>query len=245
MTELKTMFLLLALQSVAFADPIIMVLGDSVAAEHGSRRILQIELDKAGVASTFVGDVKYTFPGDPPNQPIDYQAFGGATFHDMLEGRTVERGQGSQFEAGVRDALNRYTPNMFIILGGYNNLIGEQVGAGLVGTKPDYGELVDFIVTNMPTANIFVNNVTDFDPAKTWGSKRPNVLDWNDYLAVDVNQRNTAGQNVYLVDNFSDVTYGDLYPDGLHVLYSGRAKIGKNWAHALATVQSRVLPGLC
>lgn len=220
------------LQANVSAELVIMNVGDSVSASNTHRYTLLTELEKTGAVYSFVGDVKYNAPG---NKPIDFQAYGGATFHDMLEGRTVDRGSGPQFEAGVRDALTRYSPNTFLILGGYNNLVYESVGGGLVFTKTDYGNLIDFIVSTVPSAEVYVSNITDFDPNSSYAPKRPNITEWNAYLASDTLQRQAAGQSVFLVDNFSSLTYGDLRADGLHPAASGQVKIGNNWAKAIAS----------
>lgn len=236
----------LGLQANVSADLVIMNVGDSVSVSNTHRYTLDTELDEAGIAHSFVGDVK---ANTPSNKPIDFQAFGGATFHNMLEGRTVDRGSGPKFEAGVRDALTRYSPNTFLILGGYNNMVYEVVGSGLVNTKTDYGKLIDFIVTTVPSANIYVSNVTDFDPNSTYGPKRPNITEWNAYLVGDTAQRQAAGQSVFLVDNFSSVTYDDLRSDGLHPDAPGQVKIGNNWAKAITAAPEPssllVLTGFC
>lgn len=234
------------LQANVSAELVIMNVGDSVSASNTHRLTLHTKLDESGIAHSFVGDVKANAPG---NKPIDFQAYGGAGFLDMLEGRTVDRGSGPKFEAGVRDALTRYSPNTFLILGGYNNMANEVVGGELLAPKAQYANLIDFIVTTVPSANIYVSNITDFDPSSMYGPKRPNITEWNAHLVSDTAQRRAAGQSVFLVDNFSSVTYADLRSDGLHPDTSGQVKIGNNWAKAIAATPEPcallLLTGFC
>lgn len=220
----------LGLQANVSADLVIMNIGDSVSAANTHRVTLHNDLESLGIAHTFVGDVKVNAYD---SKPLDFQAYGGASFSDMLIGRTVDRGSGPNFEAGVQDALTRYSPNTFLILGGYNNMVGEIVGGGLLATKVQYATLIDFIVANVSSAKIYVSNITDFDPSSSFGPKRPNITEWNSYLVGDTAQRRAAGQSVFLVDNFSSLTYADLRSDGLHPDTPGQIKIGNNWAKAL------------
>ncbi len=164
-------------------------------------------------------------------EDINHQAYGGMRYEHMLNGWTIDRGNGAKFEPGVADALTRYSPNMFLIMGGYNDMIKETVG-NLDRSKHDLVALLDYITVHAPESTILLANITDFDPDKTWGHKRQNVLDFNPFIKMQADNR----ANVTLVDNFSVITYDDLNADGLHVSSSGHIKIGDNWNAAITAI---------
>lgn len=215
------------LVSEAGADLVIMNSGDSVSANPGHRSRLQWHLNDRGSDYDFVGDV--TQSGS--TQDINHQAYGGMRYKQMLEGWTIDRGNGPVFEPGVADALTRHTPNLILIMGGYNDMVNETVG-NLDRSQQDLVALLDYIADHASESTVLLANITDFDPDKTWGHKRQNVLDFNPFIQMQANNRD----NVTLVDNFSSITYDDLNADGLHVNASGHIKIGNNWNTAISAI---------
>jgi hypothetical protein len=209
------------------ADLVIMNSGDSISANSGHRSRLQFHLNEKDRQYDFVGDRMQ--PGS--TEDIDHQAFGGMRYRQMLEGWTIDRGNGPAYEPGVADALTRHTPNLFLIMGGYNDMVQENVG-NLDRPKQDLTALLDHITIHAPESHILLANITDFDPTKTWGHKRQNVLDFNPFIEMQANTRD----NVTLVDNFSLITYDDLNADGLHIAASGHVKIGDNWMNGISAI---------
>jgi len=241
MLVLKRLFLfsaiilgLLFCPGVASAQVKILNIGDSIAASNQHRVRLQTHLDQSGVAYDFVGDNEFTVASR--TQDINHQGFGGATFGVSLNGRVLASGP----QRGLVDVLDLYEPDVILVLSGYNHLAQEVVGGGLDATKTQYAELVDFIFANSTTdVQVLFSNVTDFAPNGRFGSRRQNVVDWNQWLANDIVQRQAVGEEIYLVDNFSDVDYrSDLLGDGLHVNSSGLNKIGDNWYAELLAVEA-------
>lgn len=160
----------------------IMNVGDSVSG--GAHRLaLQSHFSNANFNDyDFVGDIAAS--GTPTD--VNYQACGGALYEHMETGRYVDRGSGAQWEAGVVDAIPRFSPNVFLLLGGYNNMAVENVGGGLSSSLSQFTSLVNYMGAHSPDSYIFISNITDFDPLGSWGDKRQNVLDFNLMISNEV-----------------------------------------------------------
>ncbi len=203
----------------------ILNIGDSVSC-GGHRRQLQNRMEQMGFTRyDFVGDV----PAAGVPTDVNHQAFGGARYVHNLSGRWVTHGTNQMWEAGLVEALPKYSPDVILLLGGYNNVVGESVGGGMAVSKSEFTNLVEYIWANKPDVRVFISTITDFDPAGTWGSKRQNVIEFNDFIRLQVEQWRISGRRICLVDVFPLVSYADLMPDGLHVAGSGHVKIGDSW----------------
>ncbi|MFK7769942.1 MAG: PEP-CTERM sorting domain-containing protein [Mariniblastus sp.] len=215
---------LLCIPSVASAELVLMNAGDSISSTNGHRIELQRLLDQAGIAYNFVGDVNVPRAGND----INHQAFSGNSLKDVLHGRTYR----DEWQAGLIDAIPAHNPTHILLLGGYNNITKEAVGSGLPRIKGYFTDIADHVRDNS-NATLFVSNITDLNP-ELW-ERRQNVLDYNAWLATEVQNRRLAGDKIQLVDNFSDITYDDLNSDGLHISASGHVKVGANWFEAVST----------
>ena len=208
----------------------ILEVGDSIAATNQHRRRLQERLQANGVDFDFVGDNEFTAFGQAAD--INHQAFSGQRIGSFLNGRAIN----GVIERGLVDVLPIYQPDVILVLGGYNNLAQERVGQGLSASIDEYEELVDFVFARASEdVQVLFSNVTDFDPDGRFGHQRANVEEWNAWLANDVALRQSEGQEIYIVDNFSNVTLSDLGPDGLHLLESGQNIVGDNFFDALVS----------
>ncbi len=234
MKYLNCMIAAALLTTGAQAQVKIMAIGDSVCGGRHLRQ-LQYRMESDGITNyDFVGD--HAFHGFP--QDTNRLSYGGARFSNNTDGRWVNRGKGLQFEPGVNDRITFYKPDVVLILGGYNNMAQEKVGAGLTATKHEFEALMGAIICQDSDAEIFVSNITDFHPGRKWAHKRQNVSDFNSFLAERISFYASNELNkVHLVDNFSSVSHSDTNSDGLHVSPSGHNKIGDNWYAALTDAE--------
>ena len=207
----------------------IMNIGDSVSLGRHLRQ-LQSRMEADGFTNyDFVGE--YQSSGFP--QDTNRLAYGGARYRDNINGRMVDRGSGLKFEPGVNYGIPVYDPDVILVLGGYNNMAQETVGGGLTSSKNEFINLMGSLVSQAPRAEIFISNITDFHPDRTWGYKRQNVFDFNNFMSDTLGEFAIAGLNINWVDNYADVLHSDTTSDGLHVAQSGHNKIGDNWYEAM------------
>lgn len=213
---------ILQLPHAASADLVLLHVGDSVSAANRNRIQFKSALDANNIGYNFVGDVETPFEdGD-----IDHQSFSGNSLRDVLHGRT----RFDEFQAGLIDAIPTHNPTHIMLLGGYNDINQQAVGSGLSEIKGFFTDIADYVRDNSD-AKLVVSNLTDLDPA-LW-PRRQNVLDYNAWLADQVEARANAGQSIALVDNFSVITAADRQADGLHLNGAGQTKVGNNWARAV------------
>lgn len=225
---IASLLALMFFPNVSFAELRILEVGDSIAATDIHRRRLQQRLQAEGVAHDFVGDNQAIAFGQTDD--INHQAFSGQRITSFLNGR-------GNVERGLIEVLPIYEPDVILVLGGYNNLAQERVGEGLTASRQEYEDLVDFIfaATSDDDVQVLFSNVTDFDPNGLFGHQRANVQEWNAWLASDIALRQSQGQNISIVDNFSNVSLGDLNSDGLHLSNSGQNIVGDNFFDALVS----------
>lgn len=139
----------------------------------------------------------------------------------------------------LADALTNLTPDLMLILIGVND-IGHGRDPWHTGTN-DMSHLLDLIFSNAPAAQVIIAKVSSISSATDIGGLNyslyaGNVPAYNAALQQVVNQRQAAGQNVFLADMFSAVnTTSMLNSDGLHPNALGLQAMAQEW---LTRIQS-------
>ncbi len=192
--------------------------GDSQSFSDIHRQQFHNDLDAAGIDHVFVGDVTTT---------LRHNSYGGAQLSAMLDGRIVDRGFGPLLDPGLRQTIPAYRPDVFLVMGGINNLIGDDASS----TLTEMQALLDYIETNVVDPVVLVANV----PAVlgTFAHRNPEILAYNALLASEISFRQADGVRIALADNFTSIdTSTDLKSDLLHLNDDGLRKVGNNWMPA-------------
>ncbi|MGA2751367.1 MAG: GDSL-type esterase/lipase family protein [Verrucomicrobiota bacterium] len=143
-------------------------------------------------------------------------------------------------EKTISDALKTTAvanPNVVLVLIGAND-IGR-------GRDPyhtayiDMTNLLNLILTNVPTANVIFTKITSLSNASLgYGTYSTNVPIYNNALEQMVNQKRAEGMNVTLADMFSVNPYGTAYymSDHLHANAAGLTNIAREWFTRIQTL---------
>ena len=232
----------LVLTNFGAAHPIkIMAVGDSITddcSQNGAWRLyLQPMLETNGFPFTFVGRIQSTaasgftkvrhegYCGSVIAAPgvLDYAVHG-------YDGTNV------YLQKILADALNANTPDLILILMGAND-IGRGRNPYWVATN-DIPNLLSMIFAKVPGAIVILNKALTLQDGSIlgYGAYATNVPVYNAALQKLVNQRQAAGQKVFLADTFSAVDYSTMFvSDHVHPNSLGFVAIAREW---LARIQS-------
>jgi lysophospholipase L1-like esterase len=142
----------------------------------------------------------------------------------------------------VSDALTNFTPDLFLIDLGVNDM-GYGRNPWLVATN-HMGALLDLIFSRVPSAQIIVGKPTSITRA-TIGSPPYSTYGTNMHIFCAalqslVNARHAQGQNVFMADLFSVVDpLTMLQSDGTHPNGVGFSAMAKEWMFRIAAMTVR------
>lgn len=218
----------------------IMPLGDSITQgkvdnrqakpdQEGYRLELWEQLTALGVPIDFVGSRSHGTPNLPDQ---DHEGHPGWGINDIEEGRW----DGIKWAGGVNRWINRYNPNVILLMIGTNdaNATGEIIAN-------DLSRLIDKIITNNRfTGDLLVSTIAPIHPDSPYYSKRmPNVIDYNALIPTIVNHK-PASENVRFVDmttGLNPLLETDMasteFGNGLHPTFKGYKKMAHYWFHPL------------
>lgn len=208
---------LLVVSGSASASLVIHNVGDSQSFNNVHRQRFQDDLLNNGIAHTWVGDVTTVIPSN---------SYGGASLFDIHNGRVFDRGFGPLLEPGLLQTIPRFDPDVIMIFGGINNLIGDSA----TETMAEMTSMLDYIESTGDRI-VLVSNV----PAVvgTFQIRNPEIEAYNIALRNEISNRQSNGVRIALADNFSAIsTSTDLNSDGVHLNSIGQQKVGDNWLPA-------------
>jgi hypothetical protein len=142
----------------------------------------------------------------------------------------------------VSDALTNFTPDLFLIDLGVNDM-GYGRNPWLVATN-HMAALLDLIFTRVPSAQIIVGKPTSITRASI-GSPAYSTYGTNMHIFCAalqslVNTRRAVGQNVFMADLFSAVDpVSMLQGDGTHPNAAGFNAMAKEWFFRIAAMTVR------
>ena len=200
--------------SVASADLVIHNVGDSQSFNNVHRQQFRDDLLANSISHTWVGDVTTVIPSN---------SYGGASLLDIHNGRVFDRGFGPLLEPGLLQTIPKFDPDVILIFGGINNLIGDSA----VETMAEMNSMLDYIESTGDRV-VLVSNV----PAVvgTFQIRNPEIEAYNTSLRTEILNRRANGNRIALADNFSSIaTATDLNADGVHLNSIGQQKVGNNW----------------
>jgi lysophospholipase L1-like esterase len=221
----------------------VMAVGDSITddcmANGAWRKYLELLLETNGYAFTFVGRQSSTPSANFTK--VRHEGYCGAVVAPpgvLTSSVHGYPGADVYLQGIVRDALTNATPDLLLVLIGAND-IGRARDPWLTATN-DMPNLLDLIFSNAPNANVILAKITVMDNANVngmnYGSNFLRVPIYNAALQGMVNQRQAAGQKVFLADMFSVVDYATMFDsDHLHPNALGLQAIAGEW---LARIQS-------
>lgn len=225
--------LVLFLANPASCELTILNLGDSQSINDIHRQRFSEFLVSEGIAHRFVGDVQSAYP---------HQAYAGAKFTHMVNGRFVDRDRDGvqEWEAGLADALVRYEPDLILFFGGFNDITQGAVH----WVKENYDSVINYATENNPNplASIIVSNLTDLDPSHPKANWRDELVEFNRLITEDAAQRRQAGQSITVVDNYSQVPHSMLQVDGLHLEDAAYETIGQSWSVGFLATNLQPVP---
>jgi lysophospholipase L1-like esterase len=142
----------------------------------------------------------------------------------------------------VADALAIATnrPDIVLLLIGTND-IGRGRDPHTVGGV-DMPALLDLIQSVVPDVNIILARITSLQSATLAGyaAYATNVLVYNSVLQSMVNQRRSAGQNVFLADMLSAVDYKTMFlADHVHPNTAGVKSMAAEWMSRIQAITLR------
>ena len=199
---------------VASADLVIHNVGDSQSFNNVHRQQFQDDLLANSISHTWVGDVTTVIPSN---------SYGGASLLDIHNGRVFDRGFGPLLEPGLLQTIPKFDPDVILIFGGINNLIGDSA----VETMAQMNSMLDYIESTGDRV-VLVSNV----PAVvgTFQIRNPEIEAYNNSLRNEILNRRANGNRIALADNFGSIdTATDLNADGVHLNSIGQQKVGNNW----------------
>jgi lysophospholipase L1-like esterase len=238
----------LLLTNFSATNPIkIMAVGDSITDDcvfNGAWRLyLQSLLTTNGLPFTFVGRQNSTPSGGFTK--IQHEGYCGsviATPGVLTSPVHGYAGPEVYLQKIISDALTNTTPDLVLVLMGANDL-GRGRNPWHVATN-DMPALLDLIFFKAPNANVLINKAMTLQSATAgslnYGAYATNVPIYNAALQALVNQRRTAGQNVFLADMFSVVDFATMFNgDHLHPNAAGLQAIAKEWLLRIQSITVR------
>ncbi len=208
---------LLVVSGNASASLVIHNVGDSQSFNNVHRQQFKDDLLNNGIAHTWVGDVTTVIPSN---------SYGGASLFDIHNGRMFDRGFGPLLEPGLLQTIPKFDPDVILIFGGINNLIGDSA----TETMAEMISMLDYIESTGDRI-VLVSNV----PAVvgTFQIRNPEIEAYNIALRNEISNRQSNGVRIALADNFSAIsTATHLNSDGVHLNSIGQQKVGDNWLPA-------------
>src|SRR6266404_4387549 len=236
----------LTLTNFSAAHPLkIMAVGDSItddcSANGAWRQYLQPLLDNNGFPFTFVGRVQSS--AALSFTKVRHEGYCGAVIAapGVLD-YPVHGYDGTNvyLQKIVADALNANTPDLILILIGAND-IGRGRDPYRVATN-DMPNLLALIFSKVPAAVVILAKATTLQDGSIlgYGAYATNVPIYNAALQKMVNQRQAAGQNVFLADMFSAVDYSTMFNgDHVHTNNSGLIAIAREWFARIQSITQR------
>lgn len=236
----------LLLTNYTSARPLkIMPIGDSITddcAINGAWRLyLQPLLQTNAYAFTNLG--RWVSTATPTFTKIRHEGICGAViaFPGMFGYHTYPTASNYALRT-VADALTNYTPDLFLIDLGVNDM-GYGRNAWLVATNHT-AALLDLILSKVPSAQIIVGKPTSITratigspPYQTYGTNMPIFCA---ALQSLVNARRAQGQNVFVADLFSAVDpISMLQSDGTHPNPAGFNAMAKEFYFRMAAMSVR------
>lgn len=70
-------------------------------------------------------------------------------------------------------------------------------------------------------------------PEREWAMLQPIIKRFNVWIEEDAANRRAVGQKVIVVELHKTIALDDFAEDGLHLLVSGREKMGTAWFHGM------------
>lgn len=217
----------LALVSAESAPPAtlkLMTIGASLSRGEHLQELQRLLVENGVTWFEFVGPVSEK--GTP--RPTNRQSYGGMKFGDMLNGRMSK----GQWQTGARESVPQYQPDVFLLLGGTNNVIRADI-SGLDDAKKEWSELVDYLICERPRAVFYISTVPPVHPEGKWAKQQPGFDAFNQWLREEITRRAESGQRLFVVETGREIAREDYRDDGLHLLESGQKKIGRAWFDAL------------
>jgi len=236
----------LVLANFSAAHPLkIMAIGDSITDDCGVngawRQYLQPLLDNNGFPFTFIGRVQSS--AALSFTKVRHEGYCGAVIASpgVLD-YPVHGYDGTNvyLQKIVADALNANTPDLILILIGANDM-GRGRDPYRVATN-DMPNLLALIFSKVPAAVVILAKATTLQDGSIlgYGAYSTNVPIYNAALQKMVNQRQAAGQNVFLADMFSAVDYSTMFNgDHVHPNTSGLIAIAREWFARIQSITQR------
>ena len=230
-----------------------MPIGDSITDDcmiNGAWRLyLQPLLQTNGYPFTFVGR-QSSSPVSPSFTKVNHEGYCGAVIAPpgvfAVHGYTTTNAFLLKI---VADALGvtRNRPDLVLLLIGAND-IGRGRNPYQVATN-DMEQLLDLILTNVPTANVILSKITSLKnanlPGLNYAAYATNVPIYNVALQSIVDRRRQAGQNVFVADMYSAVDYNTMFqPDHVHPNTTGLKAIAGEWLSRIRAITISANPVL-
>lgn len=222
----------------ASAEPLrILRVGDSITRYAASDATLGRGLDAAGVAHEMLGSQNWPVAGASGLM----EGYNGAPIQ-FFTTRQRSFGQPDTLNTDavpIDLALERYTPDLILLMIGTNNLGNtDQPEINVRLLRGHLDALLDRIHELAPQAHVIVATAT---PADNGFTRWPNMAYRNERTAAynnlvvrpAVEERAAAGRSIGLADAFAALDPATDLSDGVHPNDAGKRKINEVWLRAI------------
>ncbi len=215
----------------------ILRVGDSITRFAASDPGLCQNLERAGIPYMMVGSQHVPAPGASGSM----EGYNGKTIPFFTSFQEVfgEEGTLNRRAVPIDLALQRYLPDLVLLMVGTNNLGGTDEPTIRVERLRGYLDaLLDRLHECAPTAHVFVATVTpannNYASFKNMTHRNQRTAAYNEQVVKPaVAERAAAGRPISLVDVFSALDPATDLSDGVHPNDVGKAKINAAWFAAI------------
>jgi lysophospholipase L1-like esterase len=211
--KITAFLVLLFIASPAFAEMIILPLGDSITASAKTksyRYYLQDTLTKNGYEFNFVGSKK--------NQTFD-------NFDPDHEGRSGWRAD--EISRYLGDWLKGYTPDVVLLHIGHNDIFDGETTAEIIA---DIEKIIDLLQADNPKVTIFLAQII----YPNWNNTKWSNL--NQEIPGLAERKTTAKSSVIPVNQNETFIPAEDTIDNCHPNDSGDQKIAQQWYKSIVSV---------
>lgn len=215
----------------------ILRVGDSITRFAASDPSLCQDLERAGIPYMMVGSQHVPVSGASGSM----EGYNGKTipFFTSFQEAFGEEGTLNRRAVPIDLAIQRYRPDLVLLMVGTNNLGGTDEPTIRVERLRGYLDaLLDRVHELAPAAHVFVATVTPasnhYASFKNMTYRNQRTAAYNEQVVKPaVAERAAAGRPISLVDVFSALNPATDLSDGVHPNEGGKAKINAAWFAAI------------